>query len=136
MRVTAQFEARCGKGYAEEKRCAVPGADFPGNCGPVPGVPPRFTFPGGPHAQVAATWSVGCALSSAGELSCRRRDGAVVPTPNGRYTFIDAGSKTLCAIRCDGTSACWQHDGLAPGDAPHLDITRFDPVTPAIDPDW
>ena len=126
----------CGKSFAREDECAVPGADFTGNCQSIAGIPASFSFPGGPYVQIAATRRVGCALSGQGELSCLRRDGQVVATSPGRYTFIEAGLSTLCAIRTDGSAGCWRHDGDESAPAPYRDITHFDDLALGLDADW
>lgn len=91
---------------------------------------------GGPYIQIAATRRVACALSAAGEVVCLRRDGQVVSSPPGHYTFIEAGRATLCALRLDGTASCWHHDGDESTPTPYRDVTRFDELALPLNTDW
>jgi hypothetical protein len=85
------------------------------------------------YEQTAATLGVVCALDRRGQIGCYSGD-TYLPVDPGPYKFIDAGRNVLCAIRTDGTTACWQHEDVNIGG--NLDVTAFVPVSPPIDPDW
>jgi hypothetical protein len=94
-----------------------------------------FNFPTGPYLQIATSYRLACAVSTTGNLTCFNIRGQVVPTPAGRYTFVDAGHHVVCAIRAEGTSACWQEWPATDTIVGDL-VTRLDPIALPIDAGW
>ena len=80
----------------------------------------RPSTAGGPFAQVASGYDQYdgglCALDTAGEVSCWWRSGsneAELPSgqpPVGPFADVAVGTRHACAIRTDGTIACWGED--------------------------
>jgi hypothetical protein len=85
------------------------------------------------HGPTAVTFAVTCALTRYGDIACYQGDATVAPVEAGPYRFVDAGRNVLCAIRVDGTTACWQHEDASGG---HVEVGLLTPVSPPIDPDW
>jgi hypothetical protein len=114
----------CGPSY-QTQHCILEGVEVV--CEPLstPG------FEGTGWLDVAATFSVACAVYSDGELFCQRFDGAVLLRHAGPYVRVEAGKNIVCALRTDGTSACFQH---ASDDADFLAATALTPLP--IDPGW
>jgi alpha-tubulin suppressor-like RCC1 family protein len=76
------------------------------------------TVPGGTFKSIAS--SAGdktCALSLGGRLSCWLRPGNT-PPPAGQFTSVSAGLGNGCALRTDGTIACWGNDGWGQSSPP------------------
>ena len=120
--LTTTGEVRCGQGQ---------GSTNPSSAEAAP------VFAPGPYGQVAAMWSVACALRVDRELSCVRSDGASIQVPPGPFVFIEAGRDLLCAIRLDGTTSCFRQD--VPGTllwTADPAVTALLPLSPAIDPGW
>ena len=68
-------------------------------------------FPAGRYRSITATGTVACAIDETGALICKRHDGADMPISPGPYTLARGGLDTLCAIRIDGSVACFRHGG-------------------------
>lgn len=90
-------------------------------------------FPEGRYRSITATGTVACAIDETGGLICKRHDGAEMPIAPGPYTLARGGLDTLCAIRIDGSVACFRHGG---GGFVTDDIGSFAPVEPVADPAW
>lgn len=134
VRVAGSIGSVCGLTTSGQPRCVLGFVTRRPPCPynycitePTPPAPP--VFPSGVYTQLAVSWSVSCGITDALELVCIRADSSVIPTPPGRYTAVAAGSSTVCAIRVDGTSACWseQTGGAA---------AQFVDYSPSIDSDW
>jgi hypothetical protein len=85
------------------------------------------------YEHTAVTLAVVCALDRRGQIGCYRGD-TYLPVDPGPYKFIDAGRNVVCAIRTDGTTACWQHATVDIGS--NIEVKGFVPVSPPIDADW
>ena len=89
-------------------------------------------FPPGRYHSIAATSSVACALDEQGALVCRRFDGVELSVAAGPHSFIEAGREVLCAVRADGSVACFRHGGdLWPNE-----VEAFERIEPIDDVDW
>jgi hypothetical protein len=88
-------------------------------------------FANGRYHSLSATYAALCAIDENRALVCQRFDGVAMPMGDGRYKFAEGGRNVLCALRVDGTTACFRHgDGFGTGDA----VGFFEPV--AVDPGW
>jgi hypothetical protein len=108
--------------------CRRPG--FSGLEPPGDAVP---SFPDQRYRSITATGSAACALTDQGALICQRYDGAPMLTDPGPYTFAEGGQAVLCAIRADGSVACFRHEGNTV--FPTADARQFAPIDP-LGPDW
>jgi hypothetical protein len=89
-------------------------------------------FPDGNYRSITATSAAACVVDEAGALICKRYDGMDMPVDDGRFTFAEGGSEVLCALRTDGTTACFNHGGGPFG----FEVEAFAPAVPPVDPDW
>jgi hypothetical protein len=124
----------CARRTGGEVTCFTPplaGATRPGQSCAGIGVCPAF--PAGRYRSITATGTVACAIDETGALICKRQDGADMPIAPGPYTSAKGGLDVLCAIRTDGSVACFRHGG---GRFATDDIGPFVPVEPLGDPAW
>jgi hypothetical protein len=101
--------------------------------GPCVG-PDLPAFPAERYRSITATGAAVCAIDEQDTLVCKRYDGQDVAAPPGRYTFAQGGKDVLCAVRVDGSTACFRHGGggwLNPDE-----VAGFAPVEPPVDPGW
>jgi len=115
----------CGPSYRTERCTIHQGTEIA--CEPLS----TPVFEGTGWLDVAATFSVACAVSSNGELFCQHFDGTVLLRDAGPYIRVEGGKNIVCALRTDGTSACFQHSS---DDADFLAATALTPLP--IDPGW
>ena len=92
----------------------------------------RPVFPDGNYRSITATSAAACAVDEAGSLTCKRYDGMDMPVDTGRFTFVEGGSEVLCALRTDGTTACFNHGGGPFGN----EVESFAPAVPPVEPNW
>lgn len=91
-------------------------------------------FPSGRYRSITATTGAICAIDEQDALVCKRYDGQDMPVPPARYTFAEGGNNVVCAVRTDGTTACFRHGGV--GNLDLDNVSDFAPVEPPLDPDW
>ncbi|WP_437566044.1 hypothetical protein [Sorangium sp. So ce542] len=111
--------------------CHRPPADRAGNLDVGPDLP---AFPSGRYRSITATVGVVCAIDEQDALVCKRYDGRDMPVPPARYVFAEGGYDLVCAVRADGSTACFRHGGA--GNLDLEDVSDFAPVEPPLDPGW
>lgn len=89
-------------------------------------------FPAGTYTEVATTRLVACAITTARSLVCVRGDGQPLPSIPGKYRSVAGGGNVMCAIRVDGTTACFRH---AEGQVVS-ELSQLDSYEPAPSADW
>ncbi len=60
--------------------------------------------------QLDAGCAVHCGVLSGGGLACFGERAAAASPPPGTFTAVSAGDRHACALRTDGTIACWGDD--------------------------
>ncbi|WP_437605130.1 hypothetical protein WMF20_28610 [Sorangium sp. So ce834] len=91
-------------------------------------------FPPGRYRSITATAGAVCAIDEQDALVCKRYDGRDMPIPPARYVFAEGGYNVLCAVRADGSTACFRHGGAGSLDLEN--VSDFAPVEPPLDPGW
>ncbi|WP_437933654.1 hypothetical protein [Sorangium sp. So ce341] len=111
--------------------CHRPPADAIGNLDVGPDLP---AFPPGRYRSITATVGAVCAIDEQDALVCKRYDGRDMPVPPARYVFAEGGNNVLCAVRADGSTACFRHGGA--GNLDLENVSDFAPAEPPLDPGW
>ncbi len=86
--------------------------------------------PGGlPPHQIAVMRTSACALDATGAVTCWGRDADTQLVPDGTFAEIHAGPGLACAVRADGTVACFNEEsseGAVVDYAPTVAVSSLD----------